>query len=64
MRFSTYDRDNDNNPGDCAGHNKGGWWYNGCQYSHLNGPYFNATQGPQIDGIRWLTREVLSNNAF
>ncbi|XP_028408748.1 fibrinogen C domain-containing protein 1-A-like isoform X2 [Dendronephthya gigantea] len=54
MRFSTYDQDNDNEPGSCATHNKGGWWYNACQYAHLNGRYFDATQGPQIQGIRWL----------
>ncbi|XP_059160797.1 angiopoietin-related protein 7-like isoform X4 [Physella acuta] len=37
MRFSTIDRDNDRYSGDCAGLCKGGWWYNSCRTSALNG---------------------------
>lgn len=28
MKFSTYDRDNDNYKGNCAQEDKGGWWFN------------------------------------
>lgn len=32
IKFSTYDRDNDNYKGNCAEEDKGGWWFNkyGC----------------------------------
>lgn len=28
MKFSTYDRDNDNYKGNCAQEDEGGWWFN------------------------------------
>lgn len=28
MKFSTYDKDNDNYRGNCAQEDNGGWWYN------------------------------------
>lgn len=38
MRFSTFDRDNDNTgKTNCAGAAEGGWWWNYCGTSGLNG---------------------------
>lgn len=38
--FSTIDRDNDRNQdGSCATKMRGGWWYNKCSTSNLNGEY-------------------------
>lgn len=40
MRFSTIDKDNDRYPnGSCADQLRGGWWYNSCSTSNLNGEY-------------------------
>lgn len=39
-RFSTFDVDEDNWPeGNCAQSHGGGWWYNQCDRSNLNGRY-------------------------
>ncbi|XP_061175560.1 fibroleukin-like [Saccostrea echinata] len=39
-RFSTPDRDYDDWPtGSCSSHFKGGWWFNWCSNSFLNGQY-------------------------
>nr|XP_016996742.2 fibrinogen C domain-containing protein 1 [Drosophila takahashii] len=40
MKFSTYDRDNDKEFNrNCAFYYLGGWWYNACLDSNLNGQY-------------------------
>ena len=39
QQFSTYDQDHDNNEGNCAFINQGGWWYNSCYRANLNGPH-------------------------
>jgi len=40
MRFSTHDYDNDQSGGsNCAKSYGGGWWFNDCGNSCLNGPY-------------------------
>ena len=40
MKFTTKDKDNDRDRGNCAvsvdGGNAGGWWHNGCSYIHIN----------------------------
>ena len=39
MSFSTRDRDNDKNSGNCAISRASAWWYNSCYHSDLNAPY-------------------------
>ena len=53
MKFSTYDRDNDQySSGNCASYYKGAWWYKSCHDSNLNGLYLKA--GDSSDkGMRW-----------
>ncbi|CAG2221918.1 Fibrinogen gamma chain,Ryncolin-4,Fibrinogen-like protein A,Ficolin-1-A [Mytilus edulis] len=54
MKFSTYDRDNDNHASDnCAEKYKGAWWFNACYMSHLNGEYDQNLTHPF--GIQWKT---------
>ena len=54
MKFSTYDRDNDQwSSVNCASDRKGAWWYKSCHFSNLNGRYLKA--GEIYDqGINWL----------
>ena len=51
--FSTRDYDHDNYSGHCATQFKGGWWYNSCHTSNLNGQYLNGTHTSYGDGIHW-----------
>ncbi|ESO94572.1 hypothetical protein LOTGIDRAFT_118333, partial [Lottia gigantea] len=59
MAFSTEDVDNDRHTRHCAAENKGGWWFNSCYSSHLNGLYHTAwysqAQSKYADGISWYT---------
>lgn len=52
--FTTFDRDNNDNPGslNCAAEYHGAWWYAGCHESNLNGNYQNTTYGK---GIHWIS---------
>ena len=51
MAFTTKDRDNDRNSGNCAVSATGAWWYNSCQYSNLNGKYLGEKRNWQ--GVVW-----------
>ena len=43
MKFSTYDRDNDNiNEFHCADEDVSGWWFNACSAANLNGHYYSS----------------------
>ncbi|GFR79196.1 tenascin-R [Elysia marginata] len=48
--FSTYDRDNDGHPSNCAVGAGGAWWYKGCYHSNLNGNW--NTYGDR--GMLWV----------
>ncbi|XP_034475301.1 ficolin-1-like [Drosophila innubila] len=51
MKFSTFDRKNDNSSSrHCAEKFTGAWWYNDCHYSNLAGNYNDNTMGK---GVNW-----------
>ena len=53
MKFSTRDNDNDNDV-NCADGYNGGWWFNACLNSHLNGHYYTTPTGAGVwNGIIW-----------
>ena len=45
--FTTKDRDNDENGGNCATPNLGGWWWYNCGHAFLTRPHTNGI------GMRW-----------
>ena len=45
MSFSTMDRDNDKNGGNCSKSYKGAWWYNTCGGNILNAHYAGSYYG-------------------
>ncbi|XP_034477655.1 ficolin-2-like [Drosophila innubila] len=51
-KFTAQDRDNDENPANCATQYTGAWWYSSCHSSNLLGKYNDNTFGK---GINWLT---------
>ncbi|XP_028391457.1 ficolin-2-like [Dendronephthya gigantea] len=54
MQFTTKDSDNDVWGHNCATSYKGGWWYNSCLDSKLNGLYLGAGQ-TSTNGINWYS---------
>ena len=57
LNFSTFDRDNDQNSGNCAASLKGGWWYNNCHKSNLNGPHTASHHTKRVvwlNGGKWV----------
>ncbi|XP_049673406.1 angiopoietin-4 isoform X2 [Accipiter gentilis] len=53
-RFSTRDSDNDNCLCKCAQMLSGGWWFDACGLSNLNGIYYPARHNiRKLNGIRW-----------
>lgn len=55
MAFSTYDRDRDLWPSDCATTFKGGFWYNECHFTNLNGLYLGGPTSQYATGMVWTT---------
>ena len=55
MAFSTHDRDNDLHGNNCAQGYKGGWWYNSCMWSQLNGIYHHDTTSTWGHAVLWST---------
>ncbi|XP_006127101.1 angiopoietin-related protein 7 isoform X2 [Pelodiscus sinensis] len=52
--FSTKDKDNDKCVDHCAELRKGGYWYNCCTDSNLNGVYYRKGEHTKnMDGITW-----------
>ncbi|XP_072176733.1 microfibril-associated glycoprotein 4-like [Diadema setosum] len=55
-RFTTVDKDNDESDGvNCAEVHHGGWWFQACDRSNLNGLYYHegTYTGQWDDGIEW-----------
>ncbi|CAF87511.1 unnamed protein product, partial [Tetraodon nigroviridis] len=62
MKFSTFDKDNDEWEQSCAQVHGGGWWYNRCQAANLNGVYYQSANAPENEpafpgpnGVVWST---------
>ena len=52
QRFTTKDRDQDNDPyRNCAVDRQGAWWYKACSNSNLNGNY--NIRGDSAKGLQW-----------
>ncbi|KAF1373408.1 hypothetical protein PFLUV_G00238560 [Perca fluviatilis] len=55
MKFSTFDRDQDNDGGNCARSYLGAFWYNTCHYANPNGVYhWGADSTIFAVGVNWF----------
>uniref|UniRef100_A0A8C6UHQ1 Microfibril associated protein 4 n=1 Tax=Neogobius melanostomus TaxID=47308 RepID=A0A8C6UHQ1_9GOBI len=54
MKFSTFDKDQDGSPLNCAQVYYGGWWYSNCHWTNPNGLYAWGASTYGI-GINWQT---------
>ena len=62
MMFTTRDQDNDRSNGNCAfDHHRGGWWYNSCTRTNLNGNY-EGDISPTLTGIFVSYIDTTSHN--
>ena len=53
-KFSTRDNDNDKLTDRCPRERKGAWWFEHCNFSHLNGLYYhNPKDASGENGINW-----------
>ncbi|KAM3875775.1 angiopoietin-related protein 3 [Diretmus argenteus] len=56
MSFSTKDKDNDKHQDKCARNRTGGWWFNACEETNLNGRYLWLRERGRFlgrKGIHW-----------
>ena len=57
--FSTFDRDNDLDKYHCAESQRGGWWFNKCDYANLNGDWGGRdNKGMEWDGFITTSQSV------
>ncbi|XP_039644735.1 microfibril-associated glycoprotein 4-like [Perca fluviatilis] len=55
MKFSTFDKDQDNYGGNCARSYLGAFWYNGCGHTNPNGIYRWGADGTiSYVGVEWV----------
>ncbi|XP_050083669.1 ficolin-2-like [Anopheles aquasalis] len=52
-KFSTLDMDNDKSDSHCAQLYAGGWWYDNCHLSNLNGQYMKGTTTVYAKSMCW-----------
>ena len=64
MKFSTRDQDNDLHDTDSCAEGQGGWWYNACYESNINGAY-EGTQmywGETYNPCKFTEMKLRCNN--
>ncbi|KAK2891377.1 hypothetical protein Q8A67_014020 [Cirrhinus molitorella] len=55
MKFTTFDKDQDRSPNNCANTNYGGFWYYYCSVTNPTGPYLWEKEGTTLrNGVNWL----------